>query len=198
MAPSTPPPACAQDDVTSVLAVGHCILAGSVDGTLRRFDVRLGRQYVDALHHPISGLALTRDGLCVLAACLDSQLRLLDVEAGELLAAYTGHSHAATRMGCAVLAGDKAVVGCSEDGAWRHMRLLRLSAALLQTAATCVQGCCRAVAAYAGRVCFWELVDAELVSYIQAHASVVCGVAAHPTEACLLTCSVDGTVKVWR
>jgi WD40 repeat protein len=77
-----------QDDVTSVLSVGPAILAGSVDGTLRRFDVRMGRLYTDELHHPVSELALTHDGLCVLAACLDSCLKLLDVEAGELLASY--------------------------------------------------------------------------------------------------------------
>jgi mitogen-activated protein kinase organizer 1 len=58
--------------------------------------------------------------------------------------------------------------------------------------------CTPAASATAGRVCYWELVDAELVHSFQAHASVVCGVAAHPSESCLLTCSVDGTVKVWR
>eukprot|EP00882_Tetradesmus_deserticola_P028679 GHRQ01031951.1.p2 GENE.GHRQ01031951.1~~GHRQ01031951.1.p2 ORF type:complete len:156 (-),score=33.70 GHRQ01031951.1:234-701(-) len=82
------PCSCLQDDVTSVLSAGPAILAGSVDGTLRRFDVRMGRIYTDQLHHPVSELALTHDGLCVLAACLDSCLRLLDVEAGELLASY--------------------------------------------------------------------------------------------------------------
>ncbi|WIA14257.1 hypothetical protein OEZ85_002793 [Tetradesmus obliquus] len=153
-----------KDDVTSVLSVGPAILAGSVDGSLRRFDVRMGRAYSDELHHPIAELALTHDGLCVLAACLDSCLRLLDVQAGELLASYRGHTHSNVRMGCALLADDQHVVGCSEDG----------------------------------RVCYWELVDADLVHSFQANESVVCGVAAHPTESCLLTCSVDGTVKVWR
>lgn len=50
----------------------------------------------------------------------------------------------------------------------------------------------------AGRVLFWELVDAQLVSSIQAHSSVVCGLVAHPSEQLLLTASVDGTVKVWQ
>ncbi|KAF8061308.1 WDR83 [Scenedesmus sp. PABB004] len=153
-----------KDDVTSVVAAGPAILGASVDGTVRRFDVRMGRTYTDELHHPVSALALTHDGLCVLAACLDSCLRLLDIQAGELLASYRGHTHEATRMACALLADDQHVVGCSEDG----------------------------------RVCYWELVDAALVGAFQAHGSVVCGAAAHPTEACLLTCSVDGTVKVWR
>lgn len=106
-----------QDDVTAVLPLGHAILAGSVDGTIRRFDVRMGRVYTDNLHHSVASLALSHDGLCVLAACLDSHMRLLDVEAGELLATYSGHKHEAVRMGCAFTADDQHVVGCSEDGA---------------------------------------------------------------------------------
>lgn len=105
-----------QDDVTSVLATEHAIIAGSVDGTVRRFDIRMGRMYTDDTHHPVSALALTQDGLCVLAACLDSCLRLLDIQAGELLASYKGHKHESVRMGCGFMADDQHVVGCSEDG----------------------------------------------------------------------------------
>eukprot|EP00879_Flechtneria_rotunda_P024816 GHRR01026334.1.p1 GENE.GHRR01026334.1~~GHRR01026334.1.p1 ORF type:complete len:291 (+),score=65.69 GHRR01026334.1:131-1003(+) len=105
-----------KDDVTSVLAVGHNIIACSVDGTVRRFDIRIGRMYIDTLHHPVVSLATTHDGLCALAACLDSCVRLLDIQAGELLASYRGHTHTSVRMGCALLADDQHVVGCSEDG----------------------------------------------------------------------------------
>lgn len=87
-----------------------------MDGTVRRFDIRMGRMYTDELHHPVSALAITHDRLCVLAACLDSCLRLLDIQAGELLASYKGHKHEAVRMGCGFLADDQHVVGCSEDG----------------------------------------------------------------------------------
>lgn len=99
-----------------MVPVGPAILAGSVDGTVRRFDVRMGRAYTDNLHHSVASLAVSHDGLCVLAACLDSHLRLLDIEAGELLAKYSGHKHEAVRMGCAFTADDKHAIGCSEDG----------------------------------------------------------------------------------
>jgi mitogen-activated protein kinase organizer 1 len=115
----TPPryhTACLQDDVTSVAAVGAAILAASVDGCVRRFDIRMGRVYTDDLHHSVASLAISHDGLCVLTACLDSHLRLLDVQAGELLASYSGHTHEAVRMGCAFTADDQHVIGCSEDG----------------------------------------------------------------------------------
>jgi len=46
-------------------------------------------------------------------------------------------------------------------------------------------------------VLYWELVEAELVHSFQAHQDVVCSMAMHPKGECLLTSSVDGTVKVW-
>jgi mitogen-activated protein kinase organizer 1 len=71
-----------QDDVTSVAASGHEILGGSVDGTLRRFDIRVGRAYCDDVRHPVTSAVFTGDGLCLLAACLDSTLRLIDKATG--------------------------------------------------------------------------------------------------------------------
>ncbi len=64
-----------RDSVTSVAVHGHDIVACSVDGCVKRFDVRMGRAYADDLHHPVTCVALSHDGQCVLAACLDSKLR---------------------------------------------------------------------------------------------------------------------------
>ena len=69
------------------------ILAASVDGTVRRFDVRGGCVYVDQMHAPVTSMALSHDGNCVLASCLDARLRLLDKASGELLAEYKGAQH---------------------------------------------------------------------------------------------------------
>jgi mitogen-activated protein kinase organizer 1 len=46
-------------------------------------------------------------------------------------------------------------------------------------------------------VCYWELVEADLVASFTAHKGAVCGVAAHPQGACLVTAGADGLVKVW-
>ena len=55
-----------------------------------------------------------------------------------------------------------------------------------------------------GDVLYWDLVDAHLVRRFRAHDGVVCSLAARPPPAGvgdaapgLVTCSVDGTVKVW-
>jgi WD40 repeat protein len=49
----------------------------------------------------------------------------------------------------------------------------------------------------AGRVLFWELVEAMQVESLQAHTGVVCGLAMHPKDPIMVTCSVDGVAKVW-
>ena len=66
------------------------ILASSVDGTVRCFDIRGGCMYVDQLHAAVTSMALSNDGNCVLTSCLDARLRLLDKASGELLAQYKG------------------------------------------------------------------------------------------------------------
>ena len=65
-------------------------MACSVDGTVRRFDVRTGTLYTDDIGQAITALAISHDGHCVLTACLDGRMRLLDKASGTLLAQYQG------------------------------------------------------------------------------------------------------------
>ena len=106
------------DSVTCLAPVtGHVITAGSVDGTLRAFDVRLGKCTTDSMGAPVTGCATTRDGACVLAALTGpSVLRLLDVARGILLAQYTGHVNATAKCGAALTVDDARVVAGGEDG----------------------------------------------------------------------------------
>jgi len=50
----------------------------------------------------------------------------------------------------------------------------------------------------AGRVLYWELVEAAVAKDFVAHAGAVCSLAMHPEAALLLTAGTDGTIKVWR
>lgn len=152
-----------RDSVTSVVMAGSEIIAGSVDGTVRLFDVRFGRLCTDEVHHPVTCVQLSHDHMCLLAACLDSCIRMLDKGSGELLAEYRGHLHDATQMDTCLTPTDAHVVGSSETG----------------------------------EVLYWELVEAAVVKRWQAHRGVVCSLAMHPQEMCLLTSGADGTIKVW-
>eukprot|EP00243_Klebsormidium_subtile_P007971 TRINITY_DN3631_c0_g1_i2.p1 TRINITY_DN3631_c0_g1~~TRINITY_DN3631_c0_g1_i2.p1 ORF type:complete len:158 (-),score=15.98 TRINITY_DN3631_c0_g1_i2:64-537(-) len=49
-----------------------------------------------------------------------------------------------------------------------------------------------------GQVFCWDLVEEATRTAFQAHAGTVTGLAFHTAQPCLLTCSVDGTAKVWN
>lgn len=84
----------ASDSVTSVTtntAGGRAeVAAASVDGGVRRYDIRMGCLFTDALHVPVTHLAASRDGAMLLAACMDSCIRLLDRAEGDLLMEFRG------------------------------------------------------------------------------------------------------------
>lgn len=92
------------------------IIAGSVDGTVRRFDIRSGRAYTDDLHNPITGVAASGDSHCILASCMADRMVLIDKSSGQLLATYRGHKHKAYKIECCFTGSDASVVGASEDG----------------------------------------------------------------------------------
>lgn len=68
------------------------VVGGSVDGTVRQFDIRMGMMFTDTTHDSVTGIAISHDGNCVLASCLDHSMKLLDKASGELLATYTGEA----------------------------------------------------------------------------------------------------------
>lgn len=78
----------ARDSVTAVAVRGHEVVAGSVDGRVRCYDVRMGRCVTDVLGPSVTSLCLTRDGKAMLVSTLDSKIRLMDREFGSCLKTY--------------------------------------------------------------------------------------------------------------
>ncbi|NWS64713.1 WDR83 protein, partial [Chunga burmeisteri] len=181
----------AKDGVSSVKVSDHEILSGSVDGRVRRYDLRAGQLYSDYVGSPITSVCFSKDGQCTLAASLDSTLRLLDKETGELLGEYeplphgpvpprgalggppphlvppprryTGHRSTAYRLDCVLSEQDTHVGSASEDG----------------------------------NVYFWDLVEGSLALSLSVGRAVVQSLAFHPTLPCLLT-ATEGHVQLWR
>jgi mitogen-activated protein kinase organizer 1 len=106
------------DSVSDLKVVGWRkeLVAGSTDGTLKRFEIQTGAVFTDQLAQPLTSIALSHDGNYILAACLDSTLRLLGRERGDLLKSYQGHKNVTMKVDCC-LTFDGAHVMCgSEDG----------------------------------------------------------------------------------
>lgn len=109
----------ARDAVTAVAARGADVVTTSVDGRVRRYDVRMGRCTTDVVGAPATSLALTRDGRAALVGSLDSRLRLLDRDTGACLRTYAapGFANAALRIQSLLGGGERFVVAGDEMGA---------------------------------------------------------------------------------
>lgn len=78
----------ARDAVTSLAVRGPEIVAGSVDGGVRCYDVRMGRCVRDEMGASVTSLSLTKDGAAMLVGTLDSKLRLMDRGSGKCLKTF--------------------------------------------------------------------------------------------------------------
>ena len=104
------------DSVTSVAVHGTSIVASSVDGTVRTFDIRRGELVTDRLHQPVTHVAVSNDGNCILASRLDSRLLLLERSSGDVLNEYAGHRNTEYKIQCCLSNTDAHILSGSEDG----------------------------------------------------------------------------------
>jgi len=94
----------AKDSISAVLAArdggatSYEILAGSVDGRVRTYDIRMGKMEEDTIGASVTSLTRTRDGKGVLVGCLDSSIRLMDRDNGGLLKRYEGFTNNEYRL----------------------------------------------------------------------------------------------------
>lgn len=140
----------ARDSVSDVAVHGHEIVAASVDGRVRSYDVRMGRCVVDVVSGAgVTGVCVARDGAAMLSAALDGALRLMDRHSGACLQSYRGHRNREMRLGCAFAQADEFVVCGSEAGGelwvWDLLSAVPVVAGGLKCHAgrvvTCVQYC---------------------------------------------------------
>ncbi|KAK1482558.1 WD domain-containing protein [Colletotrichum cuscutae] len=78
----------AKDAITALAVRDAEVIAGSVDGRVRSYDVRMGRCVTDVIGASVTSLKLTRDGKAMLVGSLDSKIRLMDRESGTCLKTY--------------------------------------------------------------------------------------------------------------
>ncbi|KAK2069524.1 hypothetical protein P8C59_004099 [Phyllachora maydis] len=78
----------ARDAVSSVAVAGVEVVAASVDGRVRSYDVRMGRVTTDVVGASVTAVCLARDAKTALVAALDSKLRLMDRARGTCLQTY--------------------------------------------------------------------------------------------------------------
>lgn len=108
----------AKDSVSSVIAIEHEIIAGSIDGRVRCYDIRMGKVTVDLIGASVTSVMSTKQGDSVLVSALDSTVRLMDRQDGKCLQGFKapGFVNTSYRVRSALGLNDSVVVSGSEEG----------------------------------------------------------------------------------
>lgn len=161
-----------KDSVTSVRVTDHSVVAGSVDGCVRVYDLRMGRLHTDDLRRPVTSVDLSADGKLCLAACMgeedvaEGMLQLLELDSGKQLRQFKGHVHNYYRTE-ACFSSDHVHVHAGDES---------------------------------GGVVRWNMLTGQVVAkHPEAHSKGITAIACHPKEKSVYcTASYDGTAKCWQ
>ncbi|KAF6760285.1 nuclear mRNA splicing protein [Ephemerocybe angulata] len=156
-------------DAVQTLHVGSTfVIAGSVDGHVRTYDLRMGEMRSDFIGNPVTAVIPTQDATTYLVTSLDNHVRLMDMATGKMLNDFTGHTNESYRCRACFGHGEASVV-CGDEK---------------------------------GLIWAWDLLDGKIMAPNpppKAHHKVITWTEHHPIDAGeLITCSADGTAKVWR
>ena len=108
----------ARDSVECLAVSEACVLAGSVDGRLRAYDVRMGTLVTDVIGASVTSVDVGMSGDTVLVGALDSKIRLMDRKDGTCLKTYehADFKNEEYRIRSALGMGDGVVISGSENG----------------------------------------------------------------------------------
>ncbi|KAI4937626.1 hypothetical protein J4E85_000061 [Alternaria conjuncta] len=108
----------AKDSISDVAVHDADIIAASVDGRVRSYDIRMGTCQVDVVGPSCTSLAVSKEGTELLVGSLDSTVRLMDRTNGELLKTYKDDSfvNRDLRVRSTLGLNDSVVISGSDDG----------------------------------------------------------------------------------
>lgn len=106
-----------KDSISSIIITDSKIIASSLDGSIRTYDLRVGEMVCDSIgSESITDITLTKDSQCFVAACRDDTVRLIDTDSGDILSEYKGHTTMDYLVECGVLSNDSQIICGSGDG----------------------------------------------------------------------------------
>ncbi|KAJ2743479.1 WD repeat-containing protein 83 [Coemansia sp. BCRC 34301] len=104
-----------KDGISSLALTPTEIVASSIDGCVRTYDMRTGRVLVESFGgQPVVCARVVGGGKCLLVSSMDGSIQLVDRADGKAMAAFSGHVCKDYRIQCD--ASDSAVASGSEDG----------------------------------------------------------------------------------
>lgn len=188
-------------------AGGSIVAAGSYDCTVRLWDVRGNSRFpvavLDEATDSVSSLQIHQQH-DILTGSIDGHTRLYDLRKGALLTDNIQHPVTAVRF----TQDAQAFLTASLDSTIRLMD--RPTGTLLNSyqghRATSYQTGCHlfhhdsfvVAGSEDGLLHLWDLLSAKLVRQLAGHRRPISKIAIHPTGRSILTCALDGTLRLWE
>jgi WD40 repeat protein len=185
---------------------GRRLASGSLDGTVRLWDVARGRRLHTLRGHRdrVAALAFRSDGWLLVSGGDDGTVRLWDPAAGRLLRTLSGNNGWVRCL--AFSPDDRLLASGQRDGtvklwdttAWQIVRTLQADTDLVESVVFSPDGR-RLAAAGAGRaIRLWDVAGGKRVRTFWGHAWQVSSLAFSPDGKTLASGSEDATVRLWE
>jgi WD40 repeat protein len=188
-----------------VLAGENRALSGSLDNTLRLWDIATGKtlRVLEGHTEPVSGLAWLADGRGALSASWDGTLRLWNLITGETMRVFEGHTSSVNAV--TVLAGGRHAISGSTDNTLRlwdiatgtTVRVFEGHTNRVTAVAVVPDGSRALSSSFDGTMRLWDLATGNTLRIFLGHTSEVSAVAVLRDGSRALSGSFDGTMRLW-
>ena len=189
----------------TVMPDGQRALSGSLDGTVKLWDLASGAvlQTFAGHTHAVTALTILADGQRAVSGSADCTLKLWDLGSGAVLQTFTGHTQWVRTA--TILSDQRRLLSGSED---RTLKVWDIESGAVLRSFEGHAGAVKGLAEIpdAGRVLsggadrtlrVWDLESGALLATFDDHTDWINGVAILPGGDRALSASDDGTVKMW-
>lgn len=170
---------------------GTLVASCSSDGLIRIWDATTGQCLKTLVHEdnaPVTSVRFSPNGKFVLATTLDSCMRLWNYVEGRCIKTYQGHKN--ERYSINACFGTYGVAVPKKDSVGKGEGSREEEDARRWAFAMCGDE--------DGRLVLWDVSSKEVLQVVKGHEGVVLGVDVSPDSEKLVSCGLDGTLKVWR
>lgn len=105
-----------KDSVCKVGVMGTEIVAASMDGSVRFYDIRTALYTADEFTEPIQSMSVSFSQKAYVASCTNNKLYLIEKKSGNKVQEYSGHNCEGFRVECCFNLQDSHIITGSTDG----------------------------------------------------------------------------------